>query len=312
MPRPNKLVANGIPGCNICGGSGRFARGGKYHPCPKCEQLRGLPKPKKESTPTIPKPKRGISVVEETLEVAPPKDDFYWDKWCIGLGAWWDSTKDEIRMMRRDQLESALAGRGLKGDLHKPSVSWLRLRLAYALQEERRKALGLTTPPQVEERVQKLDATRTLPKWHVDFVTGEHIGGSEMSKSTGSTKTAKSDKAPRKTVSGFMLEFLRGKVIPTNEEIVAIVKKEFPESAFNKTHVSWYKGAFQAGRLPGQSGKGEIINQPFVRVPKEVEVKATTTAIEKKKSKVAPKTKTPPAKKVAPKKIAPKRKAAKK
>ncbi len=71
-------------------------------------------------------------------------------------------------------------------------------------------------------------------------------------------------KTPRVTISAFMVEVLRMKTVPPNDEIIRMVKAKFPESRFSETHAAWYKTAFQAGRLHGQEGKGETFNQPVV------------------------------------------------
>lgn len=215
-----------------------------------------------------------------------------------GLGPQYDGWKEAVGGMRRDQLERELVRRRVISDedSRKVNVSWLRHRLIYAMQEEWRNSLGVETPARIQEAIDKLDESRKLPRWHVDIFTGQHIGDTDMAKKN----AAKSEKPQRKTIGSFMVEVLRRSTVPTNEEIVALVKKEFPDSKFDGKHCSWYKGAFNAGKLPGQTKK-EAFNQPEVRTAKEEKEPASKG----KGKKVAPK-----ASKKAAKKGGPKRKAA--
>jgi hypothetical protein len=65
----------------------------------------------------------------------------------------------------------------------------------------------------------------------------------------------------RKTISGMVIEILGGKKVPTNEDIVAAVKKAFPDSKFDAKHLAWYKNRFVQGLLPGQDGKAATVAQ---------------------------------------------------
>jgi hypothetical protein len=183
-----------------------------------------------------------------------------------------DQAKATISKMNHQELVGGLIEAGLINDDGKTATidrHWMRLRLLYQIQETRRNELGLETPPKVLARIQKLDCSRVLPSWSVDiFNQGAMIGGSSMSK--GSKKV---------TISATMVQILRRKTVPTNQKILEEVKEKFPESAFNAGHVSWYKGAFTKGKLPGQEGNGETFNQPKVR-----ELTAVKPATSKKKS----------------------------
>lgn len=83
-------------------------------------------------------------------------------------------------------------------------------------------------------------------------------GEPTMAKAKSKKATAKE---PRATISALVQEILRRKVVPPTDDVVAEVKKSFPDSAFSRAHFSWYKNQFQQGKLAGQTKK-EPVNQP--------------------------------------------------
>jgi hypothetical protein len=205
------------------------------------------------------------------------------------LGIWYDKTKKLIAAMTGPSLTEALEGYGVKVP-DGASMTWRRFRLCQAMQEERREEFGLETPEHVQKHIQTMEGYGgKVPRWFFDVFTGERPREARMAKSG----------AKKKTIGARMVEILRLKRVPTNAAIVEMVKKDFPDSAFNSTHVSWYKGAFMSGRLPGQT-KGEKITQPEIREPKAAKPAAKKKVAKKKVAK----------KKVAKKKVrrSPKRK----
>ena len=178
-------------------------------------------------------------------------------------GLWWDKSKKLVASLTGSSLTEQIEGRGIKVP-QGASMTWRRYRLAYCLQEDRRVEHGLETPAEVADRIKKLDTSEgRVPSWCIDIFTGRMPEEAGMAKKKG---------PKRKTIGARMVEILRLKKVPTNLAIVTMVKKDFPDSAFNSAHVSWYKGAFMKGSLPGQT-KGEKINQPEIREA----VAATTT-----------------------------------
>ncbi len=190
-------------------------------------------------------------------------------------GEWWDGCKKMIQATTPATMTAMLEAAEVKVP-DGASKSWRRYRLAYLLQERRREEFGLETPPLIQRRIDKLDASHgKISGASIDVFTGRVPEEATM----GTDK--KTAKKKGKTIGARMVEILRLKTVPTNTAIVTMVKKDFPTSAFNNAHVSWYKGAFMKGNLPGQT-KGEAINQPKIR---ETVAKAKTAKTAPKKSK---------------------------
>jgi hypothetical protein len=215
--------------------------------------------------------------------VDPEENERAWVAWLEKGCGDWTAEKKAIGRLHRYQLEKALVDAHIISEARVKSrhVDWLRIRLAYYAQERNRNAIGMATPEVVRERIRLLDERGELPHTYVDIFHGVKrkrrttamttaAATETKTKTAKAPKAAKEPKAPRKTISAFMVALLRQAEVPTNEAIVELVKKEFPDSAFNSAHVSWYKGAFNAGKLPGQTKK-ESFNQPLVRERRAVE-----------------------------------------
>jgi hypothetical protein len=64
------------------------------------------------------------------------------------------------------------------------------------------------------------------------------------------------------SVAEHIVEILRRSKMGTNDEVVAEIQKAHPDSAFDGTHLSWYKGKFTRGELTAYQDKPETFNQP--------------------------------------------------
>ena len=67
-------------------------------------------------------------------------------------------------------------------------------------------------------------------------------------------KTAKAGKAAverKRTIRQLVIETLAANMAVTNDEMIAAVKAEFPESAFKDTHAAWYRSQARKGLLTG-------------------------------------------------------------
>jgi hypothetical protein len=71
----------------------------------------------------------------------------------------------------------------------------------------------------------------------------------------------KAAKKARKTICSRVITILGAAKVPSNEAIIRSIQDEFPDSAFNGKHLSWYKNRFAKGELTGMDGKVHKINQ---------------------------------------------------
>ncbi len=55
----------------------------------------------------------------------------------------------------------------------------------------------------------------------------------------------------RRTIKAAVIEIFRRNPGATNAELTAAIKAEFPESAFNAAHASWYRMQLKSGKLTG-------------------------------------------------------------
>ena len=59
--------------------------------------------------------------------------------------------------------------------------------------------------------------------------------------------------SPRRTIKRLVVETISANPAVTNDEMIAAVKREFPESAFKDTHAAWYRSQARKGLLTGAS-----------------------------------------------------------
>jgi hypothetical protein len=67
-------------------------------------------------------------------------------------------------------------------------------------------------------------------------------------------ETAKAGKAAvgrKRTIRQLVIETFATNIAVTNAEMIAAVKAEFPESAFQDTHAAWYRSQARKGLLTG-------------------------------------------------------------
>jgi len=110
------------------------------------------------------------------------------------------------------------------------------------------------------------------------------------------TKRAKATEGPRRTIQTLCGELFAAKT-GSAEDMIAAVKKEFPDSAFKENHVSFYAAKFRKGELSGQApGQYTIAWLPARgAAPKAEEAPAAKASAPAK----MPKTKAPKAKPAA-------------
>ena len=68
---------------------------------------------------------------------------------------------------------------------------------------------------------------------------------------TPAAATPKPGTEPKRTIKQVIIETINGNNAATNEEMIAAVKAEFPKSAFNDNHASWYRSQARKGLLTG-------------------------------------------------------------
>ncbi len=64
-------------------------------------------------------------------------------------------------------------------------------------------------------------------------------------------KAHKPESEPKRTIKQVIIETINATNAATNEEMIAAVKAEFPKSAFNDNHASWYRSQARKGLLTG-------------------------------------------------------------
>jgi len=144
-------------------------------------------------------------------------------------------------------------------DVEPPYTAYLQL--SYELQVRGLVAQELPVLPQIQ---QNLDALRRrdlsrLTKEVRDLVLihTRHEGEDAVTKKK-ATKTT-SPKARKRKIVDLVLELLRRKEgPPAPDAFIKLVKKEFPDSAFQLNHIAWYIRKFSKGELTGQT-KPELI-----------------------------------------------------
>jgi len=72
-------------------------------------------------------------------------------------------------------------------------------------------------------------------------------------KAAAPSKDANSTAKPKqkRTIRQVVIEAIAANAAVTNDEMIAAVKKEFPESAFKDTHAAWYRSQARKGLLTG-------------------------------------------------------------
>lgn len=68
---------------------------------------------------------------------------------------------------------------------------------------------------------------------------------------TPAASTSKPETEPKRTIKQVIIETIKSNNAATNEEMIAAVKAEFPKSAFNDNHASWYRSQARKGLLTG-------------------------------------------------------------
>ena len=63
--------------------------------------------------------------------------------------------------------------------------------------------------------------------------------------------TTKPASESKRTIKQVIIETINANNAATNEEMIAAVKTEFPKSAFNDNHASWYRSQARKGLLTG-------------------------------------------------------------
>lgn len=64
-------------------------------------------------------------------------------------------------------------------------------------------------------------------------------------------KTANPAPEPKRTIKQAVIEAITANSAITNNEMIAAVKKQFPESAFKESHAAWYRSQARKGLLTG-------------------------------------------------------------
>lgn len=59
-----------------------------------------------------------------------------------------------------------------------------------------------------------------------------------------------------------VIRILARDVVPTDDEILAMLTAKYPDSAVDRRHLAWYKTMYRVGALPGMGHGLRIINQP--------------------------------------------------
>jgi hypothetical protein len=70
-------------------------------------------------------------------------------------------------------------------------------------------------------------------------------------KAKGAAKAEKPAAGPKRTIKQVVIEVLTAHSAATNREMIAIVKDEFPNSAFDESHAAWYRTQARKGKLTG-------------------------------------------------------------
>ena len=65
------------------------------------------------------------------------------------------------------------------------------------------------------------------------------------------TETASIKASRKRTIRQVVIETITANAAVINAEMIAAVKKEFPESAFKDTHAAWYRSQARKGSLTG-------------------------------------------------------------
>jgi len=86
--------------------------------------------------------------------------------------------------------------------------------------------------------------------------TGKKVADLRQQKSrkaAAPSKDANSTAKPKqkRTIRQVVIEAIAANAAVTNDEMIAAVKKEFPESAFKDTHAAWYRSQARKGSLTG-------------------------------------------------------------
>ncbi len=70
---------------------------------------------------------------------------------------------------------------------------------------------------------------------------------------TPAATTPKPETEQKRTIKQVVIETFAKNSAATNDEMIAAVKAEFPKSAFNDNHASWYRSQARKGLLTGTS-----------------------------------------------------------
>jgi len=164
---------------------------------------------------------------------------------------------------------------GNKKAAKKADKDAMAMAIGYKVMLEEMEEAGTDTPDILYQRMEAAaDADQAkMQELEIRFYKG---GNEEMA--------AKKEEKKKGTISTLMLEILTAKSVPNDEAIIAKVKKAFPDSAFDKKHLAWYKSQVRQGKLKGQDGKAHDIKQA-VDNKKRTNKKPIDKATQKKKKK---------------------------
>ena len=93
-----------------------------------------------------------------------------------------------------------------------------------------------------EERIMKKETKKSDKKAAVKKITKKAAAGETVQKTVVPEK---------RTIKQAVIDILKSNPAATNADMVAGVKSEFPESAFNARHASWYRMKAKKGELTG-------------------------------------------------------------
>ena len=103
-------------------------------------------------------------------------------------------------------------------------------------------------------------------------------------KKTGKKKKTANKKTStgKRFISSIVIDMLEENSEVDDEVVIVEVKKEFPDSAINKQHISWYRHRFSRNLLPKQIGykKPDQVAEKSTKKPK----KKTSKKVSKKKA----------------------------
>ena len=81
--------------------------------------------------------------------------------------------------------------------------------------------------------------------------TKQSKNGKKTNAAAPAVKNGKPEAGPKRTIKQVVIETIAANAVATNAEMIAAVKAEFPKSAFNDNHASWYRSQARKGLLTG-------------------------------------------------------------